>query len=194
VDYRSAVVWSKTALKSGLKWYWAVQGCSGLFWGQWVRPVTYAPRMVDRRLDELIRTFSAVLVLGPRAVGKTMTAWQHAQTVIYLGQEAEARVFRADPDVALRGLAEPILLDEWREVPGVLGAVKRAVDADPQPGRFMLTGSVYAELDAATWSGTGRLVRLTMWRLTGRERFGDPTTGSLFDRLADDGVEVFDGG
>lgn len=36
-------------------------------------------------------------------------------------------MFRADPDVALAGLPEPVLLDEWQMVPEVLGAVKRAV-------------------------------------------------------------------
>lgn len=35
------------------------------------------------------------------------------------------------------GTAEPVLLDEWQVVPGVLGAVKRSVDQDPRPGRFL---------------------------------------------------------
>ncbi len=52
--------------------------------------------------------------------------------------------FRADPDAALRGLEEPVLLDEWQVVPAVLGAVKRAVDADSGPGRYLMTGSVTA--------------------------------------------------
>ena len=47
---------------------------------------------------------------------------------------------------------EPVLLDEWQAVPGVLGAVKRAVDTDPRPGRFLVTGSVRA----ATIRWTGR--------------------------------------
>jgi predicted AAA+ superfamily ATPase len=50
-------------------------------------------------------------------------------------------------------------VDEWQEVPTVLGAVKRAVDDDPRPGRFDLTGSVPAELENETWPGTGRLGR-----------------------------------
>lgn len=49
-----------------------------------------------------------------------------------------------DPDAALRRQPEPLLLDEWQSVPSVLGAVKRAIDDDPQPGRFLLTGSVRA--------------------------------------------------
>ena len=91
--------------------------------------------------------------------------------------------FQADPDSALRGLEEPILLDEWQVIPEVLGAVKRAVDTDPRPGRFLLTGSVRADLDAPTWPGTGRLVRVPMFGMTIAERRGRPRTKPLLDRL-----------
>ena len=115
--------------------------------------------MLDGLLAELLAELPAVMVTGPRAGGKTTTAARHAASVVRLDRVLEAEAFRADPDVALREYEEPILLDEWQEQPGVLGAVKRAVDADPRPGRFLLTGSVRAELDAATWPGTGRVVR-----------------------------------
>jgi predicted AAA+ superfamily ATPase len=59
-----------------------------------------------------------------------------------------------------------VLLDEWQAVPGVLGAVKRTVDTAPRPGRFVLTGSVRADLDPAAWPGTGRVVRLAMYPMT----------------------------
>jgi hypothetical protein len=38
---------------------------------------------------------------------------------------------------ALSAQPEPVLLDEWQAIPAVLGAVKRAVDDDPRPGRFL---------------------------------------------------------
>lgn len=131
---------------------------------------TYRPRLVDGTLRELLTALPAVLLVGPRACGKTTTALRHARTVIRLDRPAEAVAFRADPDAALRGLGEPILLDEWQAVPQVLGAVKRAVDAESRPGRFLLTGSVRADMDAETWPGTGRIVRLGMGPLTVAER------------------------
>jgi predicted AAA+ superfamily ATPase len=103
---------------------------------------TYLPRMSDDVLSTLIAQLPAVSVTGPRATGKPTTARRHVATVVRLDCEAEAAAFRADPDVALRGLPEPVLLDEWQEVPGVLGAVKRAVDDEPRPGRYILTGRV----------------------------------------------------
>lgn len=109
---------------------------------------------------------------GPRAVGKTTTAGRQAAEIVQLDQPAQAAAFAADPDAALEGRPEPLLLDEWQEVPAVLGAVKRAVDASSRPGRFILTGSVRAEVEQRTWPGTGRLVRLSMHGLTELEVIG----------------------
>lgn len=63
----------------------------------------------------------------------------------------------------------PLLLDEWQQVPEVLWAVKRAVDEDDSPGRFLLTGSVRAETDERSWPGTGRVVRIPIWPMTQHE-------------------------
>ncbi len=126
----------------------------------------YVPRAVDGWLEELFSELPALLITGPRAAGKTTTAARLARTVVRLDREAEAQPFRDDPDAALRSLPEPVLLDEWQAVPGVLGAIKRAVDEGQGAGRFLVTGSVRARLDAPTWPGTGRLVHVRMWGLT----------------------------
>lgn len=144
----------------------------------------YLDRTVEPLLDRLLRELPALLLVGPRATGKTTTATRHAATAVRLDRPAEAGAFRADPDAALRGLAEPVLLDEWQIVPDVLGAVKRAVDVDPRPGRFLLTGSVRAELDTDSWPGTGRLVRVPMYGMTVREQLGRLAGTPLIQRLA----------
>lgn len=125
------------------------------------------------------------MVTGPRAAGKTTTAARHAASIARLDRPREAGPFEADPDAALSAYAEPTLLDEWQEVPSVLGAVKRAVDQDPRPNRFILTGSVRADLEAATWPGTGRVVRVPMYGMTMRELEGRVEHPSVFDRLTD---------
>jgi predicted AAA+ superfamily ATPase len=102
---------------------------------------------------------------------------------------AEAAVVAADPDVALAGFEEPVLIDEWQVVPDVLGAVKRAVDDDPRPGRFLLTGSVRAELASSGWPATGRVVRLPLWGLCQREVAGAVEGASPLDILFDGAVE-----
>jgi len=144
----------------------------------------YRARLVDSLLDELVSQISAVMITGPRASGKTTTAIRRAATTVQLNAEAQAAAFLADPDAALTGLTEPVLLDEWQEVPGVFGAARRAVDADPRPNRFYLTGSVQAEHDNEVWPGTGRFVRLAMYPMTVRERLGDAAASAFLDKLA----------
>lgn len=70
-------------------------------------------------------------------------------------------------------------------MPDVLGAVKRAVDDDPRPGRFILTGSVRGDLDHETWPGTGRLIRVPMFGLTVREIRGLTPAPTFVDKLTD---------
>lgn len=145
---------------------------------------SYLPRLIDHELDELFRELPALMLTGPRATGKTTTARRHAASVVRLDTPAQAAVFRADPDAALRAQPEPVLLDEWQAAPEVLGAVKRAVDDDPRPGRFLLTGSVRGDVDAQTWPGTGRVVRMTMFGLTERELVRRPSGPGMVEKLA----------
>jgi len=139
---------------------------------------------MDTLVAEMLSELPALLLVGPRATGKTTTAARHANTIVRLDREAEAAAFRADPDAALRDLPEPVLLDEWQAAADVLGAVKRAVDADSRPGRYLLAGSVRADLDTETWPGTGRVVRVAMYPLTVAEQLGR-TTRPLIDRIVD---------
>ncbi|HEY5276587.1 MAG TPA: DUF4143 domain-containing protein [Coriobacteriia bacterium] len=145
--------------------------------------VDYRPRLVDRLLDALLAELPALFITGPRATGKTTTAARRARTVVRLDREAEAVAFRADPDAAMRGLPEPVLLDEWQAVPGVLGAVKRAVDTRPDPGRYLITGSVRGDLEGELWPGTGRLTRIPMFGMTIAEQLGVRSFVPFFDRV-----------
>lgn len=144
----------------------------------------YVHRVLDGELAAALQVHPAVLVVGPRASGKTTTARRYAASIVRLDRPAEAAAFLADPDAALATFEEPVLLDEWQLVPSLLGAVKRAVDDDNRPGRFILTGSVRADLDAATWPGTGRLIRLNMWGLSEREIVGAASGPSPLSLLA----------
>ena len=144
----------------------------------------YVRRLLDDELADALEHHPAVLIVGPRAAGKTTTARQHAASVVRLDRPAEASAFEADPDAALARLEEPVLLDEWQAVPDVLGAVKRAVDEDSRPGRFLLTGSVRADLDSETWPGTGRLIRFTLHGLNERELIGATDRPNPIDILA----------
>lgn len=146
---------------------------------------TYHPRLIEPVLDALTGELSALMIVGPRAVGKTTTLERRAATTIRLDVRAQAAAFEADPDAALRGLAEPVLLDEWQTVPGVLGAVARSVNDDPRPGRFFVTGSALPEKEDAPWPGTGRLQRQTLYPMTIAEQRRSLGTETFLDKLID---------
>jgi predicted AAA+ superfamily ATPase len=64
------------------------------------------------------------------------------------------------------------------------------IDADPQPGRFVFTGSAADDVGVDQWPGTGRVIRLPLWGLTRREIEGSTAGPTFVDRI----VQQVDGG
>lgn len=129
-------------------------------------------RIVERLMrDELMPVFPALHLVGPRGCGKTTSAATLADTVLDLSEPGTRRAARESPDGLLGETRGSVLIDEWQEAPEILGAVKRAVDRDRTnaAGRFVIAGSVRAAQQAATWPGTGRLIRVRMHGLTQSE-------------------------
>ncbi|MDR0285646.1 MAG: DUF4143 domain-containing protein [Propionibacteriaceae bacterium] len=150
----------------------------------------YVPRLVDEVLPRILQTLPAVSLTGPRGTGKTTSAAQITSSIARLDRASEAAAYRIDPDAALARLRQPALLDEWHEVPGILGAVKRLIDQNPAAGQFLLTGSVRTTTEY-TWPATGRIVRQPVFGLTQREILR--TTGPLFTTtLAQDPLSLAD--
>ena len=149
----------------------------------------YVSRLIDAPLRETLEEFAAVMIVGPRASGKTTSARRLSRSSLQLDRPDEAGPLRADPDDVLGAFETPLLIDEWQLVPEVLPAVKRSVDANSSPGRFVLTGSVRAELLQPTWAATGRVIVLTQWGLSERELVGRTDETSFIDLLFDDGID-----
>jgi predicted AAA+ superfamily ATPase len=135
----------------------------------------YAERFVDLELDALLPELPAMLLDGPKAVGKTATAQRRCVTVRRLDDRAAADVVRADPSVIAHD-SPPTLIDEWQRVPEVWDAVRRLVDDRPVGGRFLLTGS--APL-TGTHSGAGRIISVRMRPMCLAERLASQTTVSI---------------
>jgi len=104
----------------------------------------YLPRLLTSRLRSLFSSFPVVVITGARQVGKS-TLLKHV-----FGAGTELVVFdpvqdignaRADPDLFLDHHPAPVILDEIQYVPELVAALKRRVDLDRGPGRYLLTGS-----------------------------------------------------
>ena len=128
----------------------------------------YIPRIVDRELDDLMRDLPALSIEGPKGVGKTATASRRADTMFRLDHQETLAIVQADSTRLTQG-STPILIDEWQRFPPSWDIVRRSVDDNPAPGRFLLTGSSTTAL-ATTHSGAGRIVRLRMRPQTLAER------------------------
>lgn len=143
----------------------------------------YTRRVLDDELDELFGQVPAIAIDGPKDVGKTTTAEQHVRGLLRLDSRANRTAVEADPELALRR-ARPLLIDEWQKVPEVWDVVRRAVDADPSGGQFLLAGSASPSPDATAHSGAGRIGRLRMRPMTLVERGLAEPTVSLAALLA----------
>ena len=128
----------------------------------------YRPRLVDTELDSLLEGLPAVSLEGPKAVGKTETALRRARTVHRLDDPGQLEIVRGAPERLTTG-DPPILVDEWQRLPASWDLVRRAVDRDPRPAGFLLTGSA-APSDAPTHSGAGRIVTVRMRPMALAER------------------------
>ena len=135
----------------------------------------YVRRVVDAQLDALLPQLPALLLDGPKAVGKTATAEQRARTVWSLHRPAVAAAVAADPIAAIE--ADPlVLVDAYQRVEPLWEEVKDSVDRDLSPGRVLLTGSAPPP---GAHSGAGRIPSLRMRPLTLPERGATQPTVSL---------------
>jgi len=125
----------------------------------------YLPRIIDAKLEKYLAIFGAVSIEGPKWCGKTWTALNHANSARYLMDPSSGVDYRetalAEPSLLLEG-DEPVLIDEWQEVPQLWDAVRFAVDQKPGKGRFLLTGSTKPPLEQVKHSGAGRIARINM--------------------------------
>ena len=128
----------------------------------------YLRRVVDAELDELLPSLAAIAIEGAKGVGKTATAERRAHTVHRLDDPRQRAVALGDPTRLVDG-DPPVLIDEWQRVPESWDLVRRAVDKDRSPGRFLLTGSATLH-DPPTHSGAGRIVTVRMRPLSLPER------------------------
>ena len=115
------------------------------------------PRWIEPRIAEALLDTPVVLLSGPRQAGKTTLVRQIAeqQGLRYLTMDDELTLLsaREDPVGMIRSL-DRVVIDEIQRAPQLLLAIKKSVDEDRRPGRFLLTGS--ANLMALP---SGRLTR-----------------------------------
>lgn len=148
-------------------------------------------RLLETRLTQLLDRFPAVVLIGPRQVGKTTLAQVLAgrldDRAIYLDLERPSDLARlADPERYFAAHADQlVVLDEIHRTPNLFGVLRGVIDDRRRAGRrtcqFLLLGSASIELlRQSSESLAGRMVTLELTPLLAEEIDGPP--GAL-DRL-----------
>jgi len=126
-------------------------------------------------LEQSLREDPVVFLKGPRQAGKS-TLVQHLEgnrNYLTMDDLVVLSAAQSDPQGFVEGLPDQVTIDEVQRAPGILLPIKRAVDRDRKPGRFLLTGS--AEITALPHVAdtlAGRMKTLTLLPLSRREIAG----------------------
>ena len=133
------------------------------------------PRWIKPRIAEAMADTPVVLLAGPRQAGKTTLVRQvaeHGLRYLTLDDELTLLSAREDPVGMIRSLDRAVI-DEIQRAPSLLLAIKKSVDEDRRPGRFLLTGSAnLMALPTVTDSLAGRMETLSLLPLSQSEIAG----------------------
>lgn len=141
----------------------------------------YINRVADHELRRALATFGAVIIQGPRAVGKTTTASQHANSTVRLDESPEVQALASTSPATVLAGAPPRLIDEWQLAPQVWNTVRHEVDKRGLSGQFILTGSATPTDEITRHSGAGRFKRLTLRPLSLAESGDSTATIGFYD-------------
>ncbi|WP_419235338.1 ATP-binding protein [Rickettsia endosymbiont of Nabis limbatus] len=106
--------------------------------------------MINRHITSFVKQslkdFSAVLIIGARQVGKSTLVKQLCDEGIFksyitLDDISQLEAATADPHGFIKNVSYPLAIDEIQRAPDLLKAIKKSIDEDKKPGRFLLTGS-----------------------------------------------------
>src|SRR3972149_8798060 len=144
-------------------------------------------RHVQPALAEHLRLMPAVVVTGARQTGKSTLAQEllpGERRFLSLDDLDTADLAQRDPETLVGG-PTPGTIDDAQRQPGLLSAVKRAIDRRRRAGQFLLTGSANLLLmRQVSESLAGRASYLTLWPMTRREQRGLGRCGIWEELLA----------
>ena len=152
----------------------------------------YISRHMEDRILELSKSYSAILLTGPRQAGKTTMLRSLAEKenigreYISLDDLTARDMAKNDPALFLQLHKPPVLIDEVQYAPELFTYVKIHIDEHHNPGDFWMTGSqIFRLMRGVQESLAGRVALLHMSPVSQREIIGSPCVPFTtdFDRL-----------
>ena len=134
----------------------------------------YLKRHAEKAVERLSKMFGAVLVAGPRQVGKTTMLRNITSDIGYV---------TLDDPIVLAGASEesgtffkdnppPVFVDEIQKAPELFPQIKMIIDRDHKKGQFYMCGSQqFRMMKNVSESLVGRLGLVTLLGLSMREKY-----------------------
>ncbi len=141
----------------------------------------YISRHMENRILELSKSYSAILLTGPRQAGKTTMLRELAKkenigrSYVTLDNLSDRDLAKNDPALFLQLHQPPVLIDEVQYAPELFTYIKIHIDEHHNPGDFWMTGSqIFRLMRGVQESLAGRVVLLHMSPMSQREIIGAP--------------------
>jgi predicted AAA+ superfamily ATPase len=142
----------------------------------------YIRRAMEEVFRKLNKQFPAILITGPRQVGKTTMLQQLmkeeniGRNYVTLDDLTERDMAKNDPALFFQLHKPPLFIDEVQYAPELFPYIKMWVDKHHNPGDFWLTGSqIFKLMRGVQESLTGRVCLLHLFSLSQQEILGNPT-------------------
>lgn len=158
---------------------------------------------INRHMEEVIlklsKSWSAILLTGPRQSGKTTMLKMLSEKegvgrkYVSLDDLSVRQIAKTDPKLFLELYSPPVLIDEVQYAPELFTYIKIHIDGNHKPGNFWLTGSqIFSLMCGVQESLAGRVAILHMSPLSQREITGSKPSPFIIDfqTLLDESARV----
>ena len=148
----------------------------------------YIRRAMEKTFLRLNKEFPAILITGPRQVGKTtmllklMNEENINREYVTLDDLTEREMAKNDPKMFFQIHKPPVYIDEIQYAPELFPYIKIFIDKYHEPGHFWLTGSqIFKLMDGVQESLAGRVALLNLFPLSQTEIGGFETVPFTLD-------------
>ena len=137
----------------------------------------YIKRDIETLIIDVSKSYSAVIITGPRQVGKTTTLRRllgEGRRFVSLDNKENKHLAQTDPELFLTLNPAPVIIDEVQYAPELFPYIKMEIDNGAPTGSFLMTGSqMYTLMSLAGESLAGRTAILRMSGLSQHEIYGN---------------------
>jgi len=151
---------------------------------------TYLKREITNQIVSALDDMPVVSITGMRQTGKSTFLQQQPELknrqYVTLDDFAQLAAAKENPDKFV-AVDRPLIIDEVQRCPELFVAIKRAVDRERIPGRFILSGSAnFLLMKNISESLAGRAVYFNMHPFNRRELSGNTTGIPFIKRFFDE--------